>query len=94
VLAIDNRLASAEETAATVAKAGGECVAYEADITKEAPLLEAIEAAHGRWGRIDILHNNVESASPAVTARQPRSPKRPSTASPRSISAERSSHRP
>ena len=59
VLAIDNRLASAEETAAMVAKAGGECVAHEADVTKETTLVEAIEAAHRRWGCIDILHNNV-----------------------------------
>src|SRR5580704_8544869 len=59
VLAVDNRLASAEETAAMVAQAGGECVAYEADVTKEATLVKAIEAAYRRWGRIDILHNNV-----------------------------------
>jgi NAD(P)-dependent dehydrogenase (short-subunit alcohol dehydrogenase family) len=59
VLAVDNRLASAEETAAMVAQAGAECVAYEADVTKEATLVKAIEAAHRRWGRIDILHNNV-----------------------------------
>jgi NAD(P)-dependent dehydrogenase (short-subunit alcohol dehydrogenase family) len=42
-----------------VAKAGGECVACEADVTKEPTLAKAIEAAHHRWGRIDILHNNV-----------------------------------
>jgi len=59
VLAIDIRLASAEETAAMVAKAGGECVACEADVTKEATLVKAIETAYGCWGRIDILHNNV-----------------------------------
>jgi NAD(P)-dependent dehydrogenase (short-subunit alcohol dehydrogenase family) len=59
VLAVDHRLASAEETAALVVQAGGECVAFEADVTKEATLAKAIEAAHRRWGRIDILHNNV-----------------------------------
>ena len=46
VLAVDNRLASAEETAAMVAEAGGECVACEADVTKEATLVKAIQAAH------------------------------------------------
>src|SRR5882757_2261362 len=59
VLAIDRSLASAEETAAMVAKAGGECVAFEADVTKTATLAAAVEAARQRWGRIDILHNNV-----------------------------------
>jgi NAD(P)-dependent dehydrogenase (short-subunit alcohol dehydrogenase family) len=59
VLAIDNRLASAEETASLVAKAGGECIACEADVTKEATLASAVEAAQRRRGRIDILHNNV-----------------------------------
>ncbi|MBV9974355.1 MAG: SDR family oxidoreductase [Hyphomicrobiales bacterium] len=59
VLAVDNRLASAEETAALVRKMGGECLAYEADVTREATLVKAFEAAHRRWDRIDILHNNV-----------------------------------
>lgn len=56
VLAVDRDLASAEETAK---KAGGECVAFEADVTKEATLAAAIQAAHKRWGRVDILHYNV-----------------------------------
>jgi NAD(P)-dependent dehydrogenase (short-subunit alcohol dehydrogenase family) len=59
VLAVDRNLASAEETAAAVAKAGGTCLAFEADVTREATLAAAIAAAHQRWGRIDILHNNV-----------------------------------
>jgi len=36
VLAIDHRLESAQETAALVTKEGGTCVAFEADVTKEA----------------------------------------------------------
>src|SRR5882724_5202202 len=59
VLAVDRSLASAEETAAMVAAEGGECVAFAADVTKERTLAAAIEAAQLRWGRIDILHNNV-----------------------------------
>src|SRR6185437_332100 len=38
VLAIDRNLASAEETAELVRKEGGECVAFEADVTKERTL--------------------------------------------------------
>jgi NAD(P)-dependent dehydrogenase (short-subunit alcohol dehydrogenase family) len=59
VLAVDHRLDSAEETAAMVKKEGGECVAFEADVTKEQTLAAAISEARRRWGRIDILHYNV-----------------------------------
>jgi NAD(P)-dependent dehydrogenase (short-subunit alcohol dehydrogenase family) len=59
VLAVDRNLASAEETAALVKQKGGTCLAFEADVTREATLKEAIAAAHQRWGRVDILHNNV-----------------------------------
>jgi NAD(P)-dependent dehydrogenase (short-subunit alcohol dehydrogenase family) len=56
VLAVDRDLASAAETARL---AGSDCVACEADVTKESTLAAAIQAAHARWGRIDILHYNV-----------------------------------
>ena len=59
VMAVDNRLASAEETVAMVRQAGGECVAFEADVTSEATLVAMVEAARQRFGRIDILHYNV-----------------------------------
>lgn len=56
VLAVDRDLASAQETAR---QAGGECLAFEADATREATLAAAIAAAKQRWGRVDILHYNV-----------------------------------
>ena len=60
VLAVDNRLASAEETAAMVRQGGaGECVPWEADVTKEATLAAAMAEAKRRFGRIDVLHYNV-----------------------------------
>jgi NAD(P)-dependent dehydrogenase (short-subunit alcohol dehydrogenase family) len=59
ILAVDRDLASAEETAALVAREGGECVAFLADVTREATLAAAMAEAVRRWGRIDILHNNV-----------------------------------
>jgi len=59
VLAVDRDPASAGETARLAAKEGGECVAFEADVTKESTLAAAIAAAHSRWGRIDVLHYNV-----------------------------------
>jgi NAD(P)-dependent dehydrogenase (short-subunit alcohol dehydrogenase family) len=59
VLAVDNNLKSAEETAAIAKEDGGECVAFEADVTKEPTLKAMVDDAVKRWGRIDILHNNV-----------------------------------
>ena len=59
VLAVDNNLASAEETIAMVKQAGGEGVAYAADVTREQALAAMVEAARERWGRIDILDYNV-----------------------------------
>jgi NAD(P)-dependent dehydrogenase (short-subunit alcohol dehydrogenase family) len=59
VLAVDNDLPSAEETVVMARQKGGECAAFEADVTKEATLAAMVEVAHRRWGRIDILHYNV-----------------------------------
>ncbi len=59
ILAVDRLIASAEETAAMAAKEGGECVPFAADVTNEETLTAAMAAADARWGRIDILHNNV-----------------------------------
>ena len=59
VLAVDRDLGLAEETAALAAKEGGACVAFAADVTREATLKDMAAFAHERWGRIDVLHNNV-----------------------------------
>lgn len=59
VLAADNNLSSAEETAAMAGRSGGECVAFEADVRRETTLAAMVDAARARWGRIDILHYNV-----------------------------------
>ncbi|HEX7248930.1 MAG TPA: SDR family NAD(P)-dependent oxidoreductase [Burkholderiales bacterium] len=59
VMAVDRDLAGAEETAAMARAAGGDCVALQADVTREAELAAMIGAAKARWGRIDVLHYNV-----------------------------------
>ena len=62
VLAVDNNLASAEETVAMARQsggAGGDCVAFEADVTKDTALAAMADATRRRWGRIDVLHYNV-----------------------------------
>jgi NAD(P)-dependent dehydrogenase (short-subunit alcohol dehydrogenase family) len=59
VMAVDRELALAEETAALVKKAGGDCIAHKADVTKEQDMKDMISTAKKLWGRIDILHYNV-----------------------------------
>jgi NAD(P)-dependent dehydrogenase (short-subunit alcohol dehydrogenase family) len=59
VMAVDNNLASAEETAAMTRQAGGDCIAFAADVAEEKTLIAMVDAARTRWGRIDILHYNV-----------------------------------
>jgi NAD(P)-dependent dehydrogenase (short-subunit alcohol dehydrogenase family) len=45
ILAVDRDLASAQETAALAANSGGECVAFQADVTSEATLAAAMAMA-------------------------------------------------
>jgi NAD(P)-dependent dehydrogenase (short-subunit alcohol dehydrogenase family) len=59
VLAVDNNLSSGEETVAMARQSGGECAAFEADVSKETTLAAMVEAARRLWGRVDILHYNV-----------------------------------
>jgi NAD(P)-dependent dehydrogenase (short-subunit alcohol dehydrogenase family) len=59
VLAVDNNLASAEETVAMARASGGECAAFAADVADETTLAAMVEDARRRWGRVDILHYNV-----------------------------------
>jgi NAD(P)-dependent dehydrogenase (short-subunit alcohol dehydrogenase family) len=54
ILAVDRDLASAEATAALARREGGECIAFEADVTREATLAAAMQSALERWSRIDI----------------------------------------
>src|SRR5262249_19810023 len=59
VLCVDHNLASAEETVEMIAAKGGTAVAFKADVAKDADIKAMVADAHGRWGRVDILHNNV-----------------------------------
>lgn len=59
VVAVDRVLESAEETVAAITSEGGEGLAVAADITVEEQVESAITEVVGRFGRIDILHNNV-----------------------------------
>jgi NAD(P)-dependent dehydrogenase (short-subunit alcohol dehydrogenase family) len=59
VLAVDRDIALAEQTAELVREAGGESQAFEADVLSEEALRLAVADCLARWGRLDILHNNV-----------------------------------
>jgi NAD(P)-dependent dehydrogenase (short-subunit alcohol dehydrogenase family) len=59
VVAVDRDVASAAETVALIEKDGGTATAAGADITDEAAIRTVVGDCVARWGRIDILHNNV-----------------------------------
>ena len=59
VLIVDNNTAAAEETLAAIQKEGGEAVVFVGDVTKAADCRAMVERAVSRWGRLDILDNNV-----------------------------------
>ena len=59
VLCADRLLDRAEETAAMITAEGGKAFAHQADVSRNADCAGLIEAGKARWGRIDILVNNV-----------------------------------
>ena len=59
VLCVDHNLASAQETVDMIQEKQGTAVAFKADVTKDAEIKAMVADAMKRWGRIDILHNNV-----------------------------------
>jgi NAD(P)-dependent dehydrogenase (short-subunit alcohol dehydrogenase family) len=59
VLCVDRDLARAEETVAQIVSEGGEASAFEANITLAADCEALVKAARDRFGRIDVLVNNV-----------------------------------
>ena len=59
VVCVDHNLASAQETVDIIGQNQGTAVAFKADVTKEAEIKALVADTHARWGRIDILHNNV-----------------------------------
>jgi NAD(P)-dependent dehydrogenase (short-subunit alcohol dehydrogenase family) len=59
VLCVDHNFASAQETAEAIAAGHGTAMGFKADVTENAQIEAMVAEAHQRWGRIDILHNNV-----------------------------------
>lgn len=63
VLVVDRSGADATRTVEMIADEGGEAAAFEADVTGGAHCAAMVEEATGKWGRLDILDNNVGIAS-------------------------------
>lgn len=59
VLCVDRLAERAEETAAQIVAQGGRAAAFAANITKAADCEAMVDAAKARFGRIDIVVNNV-----------------------------------
>ena len=59
VLCVDHHLASAQETVDMIEEKQGSGGAFKADVTKDAEIKAMVAEAMKRWGRIDVLHNNV-----------------------------------
>lgn len=63
VLVVDLSEADAARTVALIEEAGGEAVAHAADVTRDADCKAVVEAALDRFGRVDVLDNNVGVSS-------------------------------
>jgi NAD(P)-dependent dehydrogenase (short-subunit alcohol dehydrogenase family) len=59
VLCVDLNEAAAQETAAIIRGEGGDAEAIQADASKQADVARAVAACLERYGRIDVLDNNV-----------------------------------
>jgi NAD(P)-dependent dehydrogenase (short-subunit alcohol dehydrogenase family) len=59
IVVADINMAGAEETAASIAAAGGKATALACDVTREQSVRDAARNAENRLGPIDILMNNV-----------------------------------
>jgi NAD(P)-dependent dehydrogenase (short-subunit alcohol dehydrogenase family) len=64
VLIVDNTLAAAEETLTAIKKESGEAEVFIGDVTKAEDCHAMVEQAVRRWGRLDILDNNVGIEGP------------------------------
>jgi NAD(P)-dependent dehydrogenase (short-subunit alcohol dehydrogenase family) len=59
VLCVDHNIDSAQESVDMITDKGGSARAFKADVTSAADIAAMVAEAHGQWGRIDVLHNNV-----------------------------------
>jgi NAD(P)-dependent dehydrogenase (short-subunit alcohol dehydrogenase family) len=66
VLLVDRSLESAEETEKMIREHGGEASCVQADVTDEDECAALVRECVDRYGRIDVLHNNVGIGGPGT----------------------------
>jgi NAD(P)-dependent dehydrogenase (short-subunit alcohol dehydrogenase family) len=59
VVVVDRDGALAKRTVEMIGEVGGEAIAFEADVTRSADCAAMVQAAVDRFGRLDLLDNNV-----------------------------------
>ena len=59
VFAVDLKCEAAEETRTVIEGEGGACAVHSGDMSKASDVQAMVEACLGKFGRIDVLHNNV-----------------------------------
>jgi NAD(P)-dependent dehydrogenase (short-subunit alcohol dehydrogenase family) len=59
VLCVDAQKERAEDTVSLIRAEHGEAVAFAADVTRKAECEAMVAEVVGRWGGLDVLHNNV-----------------------------------
>ena len=59
VLCVDLNLNSAQETVNIITNEGGEAIVFEADVTDSEQVEAMVSETKEKFGKIDILHNNV-----------------------------------
>ena len=68
VLAVDIDAGAVSETAGIIAGEGGTVETFVADVSQADQVRAMVDACLGRFGRIDVLHNNVGIVAPKPTA--------------------------
>lgn len=68
VLLVNRSEDHARELQDEIENEGGECSVFAADVSQREQVAEMVEAAMRRYGRLDILHNNVGIGGPGTAA--------------------------
>lgn len=71
VFAVDLNPDAVAETCGIIEAEGGECHAHVADVTSTEAVTAMVNACTDRFGRIDILHNNVGGSAPGGPVEMP-----------------------
>jgi NAD(P)-dependent dehydrogenase (short-subunit alcohol dehydrogenase family) len=64
IFAVDRDLDRVEETLTRVREIGGEIEAFACDVVDGNAVAQMMKACHDKWGRIDVLVNNVGGSAP------------------------------